>query len=499
MDQDGTVMFGEWLPDLPYYSNPGLVEAKNVIPVDGSYKDYLPLSPQDNTLTSAPKGAFAAINTDGTPAIYVGTATDLYEKSGSAYTTRSAATYTCPTNGYWRFVQFNNLVIATDYSDVPQRHTVGATTSFTTLSVTGTAPAARQVGIINDFVVFGDTSDATNGTVPYMLQWPAIDDPTNWQPAGTSSARAVQSGQQTLNAGYGAVTGIAGGQFYGLAFQQRAITRQTYVGGDIVFQFDTFEKSRGLWSPQSLVQVGNLSYFLAHDGWYVTDGQSVKPIGDGKIDKTFYSNFDQTYRERVTAAIDYQNKCIFWCYPSPSANGVPDSIICYNWVRDRWSHADDTAQLLLQSFSQGYTLEQLDSLFTSIDSMTITLDSSLWQGGLPAPMGFQNGQLATFSGSPSVARLETGETDTIPFGYILVNGVKPLITGNPTDVTVALSARTAQDNQGRSFGTPIERTTRTGICDFRTHGRYVSARLEITGGFDRALGLQFNAKQSHRQ
>jgi hypothetical protein len=364
------------------------------------------------------------------------------------------------------------------------------------LATGGTSPRARHVGVINRFVMLGDT-DGVGGTTPHRVQWSGIDQPRNWPTPGSTTAVALQSGEQILPAVYGAVTGIAGGEFYGLVFQQRAINRFTYIGGDVVFQVQDYEKSRGCWFPQSLVQIGQLSYFIAADGFYVTDGQAVKPIGDGRVDKTFFSDCDQTYKERVTVAVDYQNKCIFWSYPNASAiDGMPNQLIIYNWARNRWAHAEDTMRLIFSSIADGFTLDQLDSLFTSLDDMTITLDSAVWQGGTNTMMAFgSNNKLGTFSGASKVARFETGESELNPAGYVFIRGVKPLVTGNPSIITVSVGTRTSQDNQSRTFGTAVERTPRTGTCDFRTQARYASLRLEITGGFDRAIGLQVDGEE----
>jgi len=110
-------------------------------------------------------------------------------------------------------------------------------------------------------------------------------------------------------------------------------------------------------------------------------------------------------------------------------------------------------------------------------------------------MGVSTGrQLGVFNGSSSTAVFETGEQDQNPFGRIFVRGVRPLLTGNPSSVTVALSTRDTQDNASRTFGADVSRTTRSGVCDFRTQGRFISARLTVAGGFDRVMGLGFDAE-----
>jgi hypothetical protein len=272
-------------------------------------------------------------------------------------------------------------------------------------------------------------------------------------------------------------------------FQKRAITRYTYVGGDVVFQIDNFERSRGCWCPQSHIQIGNLSYFFAHDGAFVTDGQECQPIGEGKVDRWLTERLNQGELDRVTAGVDWTNKCIYWSFPTIDSG--PDTVLIYSLIRNRFAWAEQDAELIFSSFSEG---TDLDSITVSVDSISISLDSAVWQGGVPTIMGFNGSQLGIFNGASKDATFETGEQDQNPFGRVFIRGVRPLITGSPTDVAVSLATRDTQDNAGRSFGAPTARTTRTGVCDFRQQGRFISARLEISGGFDRAMGLGFDAE-----
>lgn len=492
--EDGEVIFGEWLPDQEIYKNPGLCEARNCIPVEGGYKNFLAILTADDALPAAPLSAYATVDNTGDPEIYAGTTTNLYEKISANWTNRTTGSYTTPSTGYWRFAQFDDYVVATNYSDVPQRKTIGAAANFAALASSGAAPRARQVGIINRFVVLGDIDDG-GGAIPYAVQWSGINAPTNWPTPNTAGARTVQSGRQLMDSTYGAVTGIANGQFYGLVFQKRGISRFTYVGGDIVFQVDTFERSRGLWAPQSMAQVGGRTFFIAADGFYVTDGQSVEPIGDGKVDKWFFQTLDQSRIDRVMSGVDLVNKCVFWCFPSASAAaGTTDRIIIYNVARNCFAWAEEAVQLLFNCYTQGYTLEQLDALFSSVDSMTVSFDSSQWQGGVPTLMGFDSNKLGTFSGAALDAVFETGEFDMNPFGFTFIRGLRPLVTGNPTGIAVALAARNTQDNATRLFGTAVTRNARSGVCGFRQNGRFISARMSVFGGFNRSIGLQIDAE-----
>lgn len=493
--EDGRIPLGPWLPDLPFYENPGLVEAKNCIPVDKHYQPYLPLTTAGDALGDRVLGAFAALDTAGDTFIYAGIDTNLYLKTGTSWTD-SGTVFATSSTSYWRFAQFDTTVVATNFADTPQAITAGASTAAG-LATAGTAPKGRQVGVINRFVMIGDT-DYAGSLIPHRVQWSAIGTARDWPVPNSADARTKQSGEQVLPAIYGAVTAIAGGEFYGLVFQRRAINRFTYVGGDVVFQIQDYEKTRGCWFPQSMIQVGTLCYFIAADGFYVTDGSTVTPIGDGKFDKTFFADCDQTYAERVTAAYDYTTKCVRWSYPNFSAtNGVPNRVIIFSTVDGRATNCDDTMELIFPSVADGYTLDQLDAIYGDLDSIPGSLDSPIFQGGANTVMGFgSDHRIGTFDGSALVARFETAEYDYNPMGYMFVRGVRPRVTGNPTAITVALSSRENQDNESRSFGTAVSRTTRTGICDFRDNVKFGSMRLEVTGGFDKALALDFDGEAS---
>jgi hypothetical protein len=491
--EDSRIPLGPWLPDLPFHENPGLTEAKNCIPVDKFYAPYLPLATTGDALTDRVIGAFAALDTGGDTFIYAGIDSNLYLKNGTSWTDLGTV-FTTSTTSYWRFAQFDTTIVATNFADTPQAIAPGASTTAG-LATSGTAPKGRQVGIINRFVMIGDT-DYAGSLIPHRVQWSALANARDWPIPNTSDARTKQSGEQVLPAVYGAVTAIGSGEFFGLIFQRRAITKATYIGGDVVFQFQDYEKTRGCWFPQSMVQVGNVWYFIAADGFYMTDGSSVTPIGDGKFDKTFFADCDQTYAERVTGAYDYTNKCVRWSYPNFSAtSGVPNRVLIFSTVDGRATNCDDTMEIIFASVTDGYTLDQLDALYGDLDSIPGSLDSPVFQGGANTLMGFGSDHcIGTYADSASVARFDTAEYDMNPWGYMFLRGVRPRVTGNPTGITVAISNRENQDNTSRSFGAAVSRTTRTGVCDFRDNVKFGSVRIEITGGFEKALGVDLDGE-----
>lgn len=494
---DGKVPFGKWLPDLPTLDNPGLTEALNVLPVRATYKPYQPLVGVGDALPDRPRGAASALDQSSNTFRYAGTATDLYARAGSTWTTKSGAVYTMSSADYWRFAQFDSTLIATDYADVPQAIQVGAGGNFADLALTGTAPRARQIGVINRFVILGDTIDGTNGAVPNRIQWPAIDDPTNWPVPGSANALSVQAGEQFMNASYGPVTGIVGGDQYGIVFQRSGITRATYIGGNLVFQFNAIEENRGALCPNAIARVGKSTYFVANDGFYVTDGVSVAPIGAGEVDTWFADRFDATFPERMYSAVDLSKKIIMWSFAGPGATaGRPNCLMVYNYNEQRWTHSEDECEILSSGLTQGVSLDDLDAYFASIDAVTPSLDSTVWAGGVNTVSAFDaEYKLGTFSGTPGTAVLEGQEVELNPGLYTRVQGIKALVIGNAPTVTVALGRR---DDLGTAIAYTSETspTPRTGFCDFDSEARYNSSRVTIVGDFDSAIGVEYQAVPS---
>jgi hypothetical protein len=143
--------------------------------------------------------------------------------------------------------------------------------------------ALTDVGICcaaaRDFIVVGGLDSD-----PYSIRWNAIGDPTDWPVPATDDARSKQAGSQTLKTRHGVVTAIAGNDFYMYVFQVSAITKGTYVGGDVIWAFDTFEEGRGCITMGHMVQVDDTVFFESLKGFHRLDNDVITDIGFGKVD-----------------------------------------------------------------------------------------------------------------------------------------------------------------------------------------------------------------------
>lgn len=190
--------------------------------------------------------------------------------------------------------------------------------------------------------ILAESSQAFRG----RLQWSPIGNanpPGGWPIPLTNAALAVQSGINDLEYQYGPIMFISGYPLYGVIFQRNAITRASYIGGNVVFSWQTFARNQGLLAKGAAVQVGANTYFLSDAGFFYTDGQNVVPIGTAQdnsagMDGWFFANVNKAALSAITSGYDAVKRCIFFAIPTGS-NTLPDTLLTYNVLAGRWTRA----------------------------------------------------------------------------------------------------------------------------------------------------------------
>jgi hypothetical protein len=467
-----SIVFKEWLPDQPELNNPGLIEAKNVIPRDGGYTPFRPIDQGNLAYGTSPanpvQGGIWARDTAGSAVLYVGSQTALSARYSTGWTNLSAATYNVGSAAEnWDFVQYDNLVIAAVQDHRPQAHTAGSTaTSFTALSTSGEVPYASVVGVIGQFVVLGNTRQTTSALVDIDVRWSAIAQPRNWPTPNTATATATQSGQQLLNQADGAITGIVGNDQFGIIFQEDALTRMTYAGPPVVFQFDKFSDQFGCVRNNSIVHLNNKFYFIARSGVCVTDGVSVSNISDGRVSKWISENVRYLSTNSVFGAADPTRNIIMWGFPPRSgASGQNTVILIYNYVENRFSWAEQTHRCILE---YGDVNVPEWGRITAFD---------------------ETERVGFFSATAGSSVITTGDIELNPGGRMWVDGIKPQVEASaaPT-IGVRLGYRSALD-ASPTYTSTTGPTSSTGFADFRIDAQYVRAEINVTGEFDKTSGF----------
>ncbi len=481
---------GEWLPDQVELGNPGATIAKNVIPwVGNSYKSFPSLTTLSSAIGARAQGGCFVRDKAGNVYNFVGDATKIYQLFGTSFSdvSRTSGVYNTAVDEWWEYAQWADTLVATNYADAVQTISLGGT-NFSALA--GSPPKARHIAVVRDFLVLGNVDDGTQ--YPNRVQWSGINNNETWTP----SLNTLSDYQDLVGDG-GWVQKIVGGEF-GLVFTERSIHRMTFAGYPTVFQFDEIEKARGAFAAQSVVKFGSVVFYLSDDGFYATTGSGESiPIGDGRIDRFFLNDLDAFYAYRVNAAVDPINKIVMWAYPGAgNTGGRPNKIILYNFVRKKWSIVEVETEVLPRFASDGYSLDELDAITTDLDALTPSLDSRVWTGGAQVLAAYDSShQLATFSGIAMDATVETMETQHFSGSRAHVTGVRPLVDGGTSTVTVG-SRNLLSGSE--SFGSAASQNS-SGVCPVRSNARYQRYRISTTGAFNFIQGVEVEAEQAEQR
>ncbi len=484
------IPFGEWLPDLPDRDNPGATEAKGVYPELRSYRPWRDLAVLSNALDSACLGAVSGSDPSGNYSTFAGDAGKLYQLGNTTWTDVSkSGGYTVATDEFWSFAAYNNgaLIAAANINDPIQAWTLGTSSAFADLSAT--APKARYLATVRDFLCAANVNDTSDGLRPTRVAWGPIGNPGGvWTPSATT-----QADYQDLATG-GEIVGYVGGE-YGVIICRDSIYRQTYVGSPVIFQFDEVSKDKGCVAAGSVAQVGRYVFFLAEDGFYAFNGESLEPIGTNKVDNYFLADADSNGYGLITSTVDPARKLYIVYYPS-SGQSSSDKALIYNWEIKRWSRVDQVVERVVRLFEAGYTLEQLDNISVSIDSLPASLDSRRWVGGALQMSAFNSShQLCTLDGDRQAAILETAEAMLSDPRRTFVTGVRPVIDGGTK--TIQIGTRNLPDDSV-TWGTATSLNSRTGMADMRSDARYHRARVNVAaaGTWEHAQGVDYEANPS---
>lgn len=488
------VAFREWMPDLPAIVNPGLVKAINVLPGAGG---YLPLPSLEanaaDALDDRPRGAISGLDTSASAFHLAGDAAKLYRFALAGVTDvsrSSGGAYNATDSAQWHFVQVGNKVLALNPNDDIQIIDL-VTGIFSQLSPD--APRARYAGYIGpQLIVAHLVSDPIIGFAPNAFRAPSLGDVTTWpDPTDPNSgALAAQAALTEIQGDGGRIQAVVSGAEVGAVFQENAVQRVEYVGGDVIFQVDAVKKAKGLIAPRAAVAFERQVLYLAEDGWQIFDYTTSKPIGDQKINRTFLADFDQSHPERLSAVLHPDLPLVAIAYPGAgNTSGRPNKLLFYNYAIDRWSQAEVDLELLTRVVPFGLTL---DDLTGDLDAdYPVSFDEAVAGFGAAVFGAYSTAYvLSAFSGASLAATFETGDQEHAPGRVVRVSEVRPLIDGAETTVQVSarLDRRTAES--AITFG-PAGSLNRKGSCPVRAaKGRYHRYRVNVPAGWtDHAVGL----------
>jgi len=450
-------------------ASPAVVTVSNSFvagePVVFSTTGSLPTGLTAGTVYYAKSPTGSSLNVSATP----GGAAINTSSAGSGTQSITSHYSALSSNAQWQFAQTGNLVFATQANEPLQVFDLTSATAFS--NSLGSPPQAAYISVVGRFLVLSGLLSQ-----PYRIQWSGLGDfnsSASWT-AGTNS-----SDFQDFPDG-GIVRGVGGGEF-GTIFQDQAIRRMSYIpGSDIIFQIERVTQDMGLFAPLSIIRAGSTIYFYSNKGFQKIDaGQLPTQIGRERVDRTFLNDLDRTNLQLMIGAADPRTSFVYWAYKSGAGQtGLFDKIIGYDPVLDRFFPLSVSGEYLLGVSQPGITLESLDTISTSIDALTLTLDAYATSVQPQIAAFDASHKLGYFTGPNLEATMESAEQGT-DGERLFVNGFRPI-----TDAASFFGSLSARETQQAtpSDGTEVAITARTGKVDLRLSTRYARFKGRIPAG-----------------
>lgn len=479
------VPIGAWEPDRSRFNAQTLSSVMNALPVADGW------GPLPSIVEIQPSGAVAGVaaipetvqsavyvtTPTGTVRIFAFTAAKIYEFNQTDYgwddVSRTTPAYA--STGQWSIAPFGTHLYAQNGTDTEQYIELNAGTQF---ADNATAPIAKYIATVGDFLVRGNISGEVN-----KVQWSALNDPTS-NDAGLdgSDFQVFPDGEEVM--------GIIPMSFGAIIPMQSAFHAMSFApSSGYVFTFTPMTRQRGTTAPWSIVTLNQDDFILyCTDGFF--RGAQFQPIGGERVDKWFFDNSDADAREEIQGLVDPVRHIVWFKYTSTDASS---RMLGYNWQLDRWTHSDLAVQTIFRSKTLAVTIDGMDAYFPTIDDADEMIDSSIYDGGQPLTAAISpNGYLCYISGANTAAVFETNEMSLNGSSRAIVNGGR--LDGDAVGVSVTLSVA---DYKGGSLTakTAVTPSTRTRHISLRGDGRVHKVRLDVAAAAEWSIisGIELDA------
>lgn len=458
-------LLGQAAPQFPGY----LTLAENVLPSPVGYRPVSILSNLGSTaVAGAELGRIFAVNVGGTVNVFASSASTGPTNTRIQQTDDGGDTWSdiegaSGAPGLWPDVcVFDDFVIFASRARVPQEKSVFDTTATVLGNLAGSPPTGATIARVRNHVIIGNLTSASLDK--YAVRWGAIGNPEDWPTPGTADARSKQAGIQYFPVEYGEVTKIVGGEKFGLVFQQRAITRMTYVGGSAVFEFDLISQGIGAAAPDvdaadsviippSVVSAGNLFYWPNPQntgGFFVSDGYTIRRLSSGRTDGQFggLNTFAAGAFDPVTQTVFFA-RLVSWAYNIPT---------------DRFSYIDESTDI------QSICNDPTSSIIAELEKPRII--SLATSGKLQTPS----------SNTKETISLQTGYIELDPGYNFQIQGAHLLGTATSGLTLSAKTVSTASDCTDSTTGfTSMTSATLGQKKTARLAGQYVAFKISGAG------------------
>jgi hypothetical protein len=471
-------------PDAEPQTPGAILDCQNIVPYESGLKAApQPISVGLPALAIACKGAAVLRDLSGNSRFIAGTASALYEASGTAWLDVSTATasYSLGDDEGWDFAQFGNTALAATPSKRVQRST------GTTFAEITSAPRCEVIDSVNGFVMALNTNETVYGTSPDRWWCSALFDETDWTPAV-----ATQATTGRLIDGLGKLTA---GRRFGtdfVAYKERGVFLGRYVGPPAAWDWTMVSEDVGCVGKDAVVQTNIGHVFVGLDNVYLFDGTRPIPLATGLVRQWWQDNSSGQYRARTKLLWDRLNSLVWMYFASKESDGTPDYCLVFHTISRRWGRADTTVQAVVNYYTSGaFTYDGTSPLISTYDASEgagIPFDSVLWLAEREVPAVFVSGQPQALEAGADDSFLTTGDYGSDK-GAVMA---KRVIMNFAQAPEIADIQGYTKAGSGRALEARSTSELNDSAFDIRQTGRFHRFRISFSGdvkfdGFDLEL------------
>ena len=244
-------------------------------------------------------------------------------------------------------------------------------------------------------IAYGANLASTGEQDRMFVRWCAGEDFDDW-----TSTDENDAGSKRLDIGSRLITAVRS-RDQALVLTDRAAYGQSYVAGDLVFDFRPLGESMKPVSRHSGVDVNGVIYFMGEDDFYIYDG--TLRVMECEIATYVFKDINRSAQSKVHARVNREFTEIWWSYPAVGSSENNRTAI-FNYKDNLW--------------------------YISTIPRECGLDRNRRYG---VPVAFRNGQMflhetgVNADSAPLTAFLESfeAEIDEGGNGYGLVNALIP--------------------------------------------------------------------------
>ena len=173
---------------------------------------------------------------------------------------------------------------------------------------------------------FNEVSPGTDFN-PMLVRWSDQANPTNWVPQVTN-----QSGEFTLTNGSYIMAGRTTRQEI-LVWTDSCLYAMQYLGAPYVWGFNVIMDNISVMSPNSMITVNNVTYWMGVDKFYTYSGRvETLPC---TLRQYVFDDLNLTQNYQVFAGGNEGYNEVWWFYCSTNSN-VVDKYVIYNYLDRVW-------------------------------------------------------------------------------------------------------------------------------------------------------------------